>query len=101
MLAETVDVGIRWEGCLESKVLRLKDEGVRSGREEYFRGRGAEDGEREGGRGVVKLDLRRGRVDGFVRRRSWKHRVGNFVPYTVRVGDLDMDTRVYVTTSKG
>lgn len=48
VFAETVNVGVGWEGGLETKILRLEDERVGSRIEKHFIGLLADDGEAEG-----------------------------------------------------
>ena len=59
VLAKAIDMCIIWQLCLDTKILRLEDEGMRRGVEEYFFRRAPVDLERERRGRVIELDVGR------------------------------------------
>ena len=94
MLADAVNVRVWRKRRLEAQVLRLEDERIVCGREQYLPGAGARNIERERRLGVRKFDLGCIWVHVRVRRGSREDRIGDFVAIIGCVSDLEMYARV-------
>ena len=93
VLPQTVNVGIERKRRFNTKVLRLEDDRESSSVEEYLVARLADDCEGEWRFGVLELDFRV--IRGAVARRTWEDRFGNLVTDAVRIGDCDVNPRIY------
>jgi len=92
MLAQTIDARVLGETGLDTDVLRLKDYGVAFGGEEHFVRFCSDDREGEGLGGVLEFDfMRLGRLP----RWAGDNRVGDFIAFHGRVGDLDVNSSVW------
>ena len=93
VLPETVYVGACGQSGFETEVLRFENEWMRRCGEEYFRGRRSGYIKRERGCSVTEANGGSvGRGQG-ARRRTWKDRVGYFVPSIICICDFEMYAR--------
>lgn len=95
VFTQTVKVGVSREIGLDTKVLRLENDGVRTGSEEdlLIGVTDNREGERRGS--VVELDRRVVSCNERIRLRARKDRLGDLVTRFSRVGDFEVNTRFY------